>query len=123
LVAFTIRRPSWSTPSILVEVDDPIKVLDVNRRSVVVEYQIPSIGTVLVREQQPTWTLDTMKRRAADKSAASGVYSIVDVRGTQGLLVTDNGTSRLVWIEGGVQFDILGPALSSGQVRQLASSL
>ena len=50
-------------------------------------------------------------------------FQLIDLRGTQGLLIQGNGIGRVMWIEDGVLFDIKGKAISPDQVIKLAETL
>ncbi|GIU99310.1 MAG: hypothetical protein KatS3mg014_0926 [Actinomycetota bacterium] len=45
------------------------------------------------------------------------------LRGTYGLLIQGNGIGRIIWLEGGLKFDITGPTVSPDQVILLAEAL
>jgi hypothetical protein len=137
VVPFALVQPAFGTPD-LIQVDDPSGV-PADELTVAFVYHLASYGTVNVEEREPGyWTLDQMQQRADEpiptaqgatdtptpgSTASIDPFTMVPVRGTMGLLVQGQGLGRIIWNEGGTQFDITGPTLTPDQTLELAATL
>jgi hypothetical protein len=74
-----------------------------------------------VEERSAHLTLADLHRRADAPGVPKDAFQMVAVRATQGLLASGNGTGRLLWVEGGVLFDITGPKVDPSQAQTLAA--
>jgi len=50
-------------------------------------------------------------------------HDIVQMRGTEGMLVQGRGLGRVTWVEDGVRYDLMGETASADQVLALAKAL
>jgi hypothetical protein len=121
-VHFTVHKPRFAIRPALIQVDDPAQV-PVEERMVAFVYHFPASGTILVEERSAHLTLADLQQRADAPDVPKDAFQLVAVRATQGLLVSGNGTGGLLWIEGGVLFDITGPKVDPSQVQALAALL
>jgi hypothetical protein len=112
--------PQFASRPALIQVDDPAQV-PVDDRTVAFVYQLPAAGTVVVEERNAHLTLTELRRRADAPGVPADAFQMVPVRATRGLLVSGNGIGGLLWVEGGVLFDITGPSVSPSQVQALAA--
>jgi hypothetical protein len=119
-VHFKVREPRFASRPALIQVEDPAQV-PVDDRTVAFVYHLPAAGTVVVEERSAHLTLAELRRRADAPGVPVDAFQMVPVRATEGLLVSGNGIGGLLWIEGGVLFDITGPSVSPSQVQSLAA--
>jgi hypothetical protein len=119
-VHFTVHQPRLAIRPALIQVEDPAQV-PAEERTVAFVYHLPASGTILVEERSAHLTLADLRRRADAPGVAKDAFQMVSVRSTQGLLVSGNSIGRLLWIQGGVLFDIIGPSVSPSQVQALAA--
>jgi hypothetical protein len=119
-VHFTVHMPQFASRPALIQVDDPAQV-PLNERTVAFVYHLPAAGTVVVQERSAHLTLTDLRQRADAPGVPTDAFQMVPVRATQGLLVSANSIGGLLWIEGGVLFDITGPTVSRSQVQALAA--
>lgn len=121
LVAFEIVEPSFGVGPDSVWVSDPQKTVDVRRRVVVFAYTLPDVGPALISEGLPKMDLAAMRVAADSPNAPADALTMVPVGRTQGLLSRGNGTAGIKWIKDGVQFDLLGRALTAVRAQELAA--
>lgn len=137
---FRVVEPtSWGTPETIQEVS-PSQITDPTDEQVVLVYDLPAVGGPILLEEKMAgdYSLQVLKELAQAHASDPAVsdnfpsntpgpflsaFQMVDLRGTQGLLIQGNGIGRVMWIEGGVLFDIKGEAVSPDQVVKLAEGL
>lgn len=134
VIAFHIVTPRWGQPDVVETLADPTK-MPPEMQVVALVFHLPEEGTVLLREQpQGDDSLDHLKQAAdtnfgsvgREPSSGPGTpdpVQLVPLRGTYGLLIQGNGIGRIIWLEGGLKFDITGPTVSPDQVLALAEAL
>jgi hypothetical protein len=134
VTAFEIVVPRWGKPDVVETVPDPADQPP-EMQLVALIFHLPEEGTVVVWEQpQGTDSVDHLKQLADTNYGSVGrepspgpgtpdPVQLVPLRGTYGLLIQGNGIGRVIWLEGGLKFDITGPTVSSDQVLALAEAL
>lgn len=132
VIPFTIVTPRWGQPDV-VETLDPANPAEV--QIVALIFHLPEEGSVVVEEQlQGMDSVDHLRQLAETNYGSVGhepspspgtpdPVQLVPLRGTYGLLIQGNGIGRIIWLEGGLKFDITGPTVSPDQVLALAEAL
>lgn len=130
-VEFAPLLPAFAEPDLIQTT--PLDTVSGGQALVMVFTLIPE-GTILV-EEMPAGDMtvkdlesiaDAHSGEAADSATGSTseafvpAYSIVALRGTEGLLVQGRGLGRVVWLEGDVRIDLMGESASPEQLLVLA---
>lgn len=134
LIPFNIVTPRWGQPDVVETLPDQANVPP-EAQIVALIFHLPEEGTVVVREQpQGIDSVDHLRQLADTDYGSVGrtpspspgtpdPFQLVPLRGTYGLLIQGNGIGRIIWLEGGLKFDITGPTVSPDQVLALAEGL
>jgi len=120
-VHFLVHEPQFASRPALIQVDDPAQVPVDDRTGRV---RLPPSGRRNGRRRGAQRAPHADRAAAARGRSRRARRRLPDgpgARATQGLLVSGNGIGGLLWIEGGVLFDITGPSVSPSQVQALAA--
>lgn len=126
-LTFTPVVPTFNTPFKLA-VSDPTAVTVSTDRGVEFLFDFgqtsdfPSDGRVAVLEM-PSGVTDDVLRRIVAEHAGTGNFRMISLAGGSGMLVAANGIGRVVFVRGGIRYDVTGPAVSPAKAQELAGML